>query len=148
MKKAVLIFMLLIPGWLSVLPYSSAEQWIPLPGHLDRAYYDRDSIKFPHKDVYDLGLFSIEKTDKDIMRVWARLYLKDSEAPKILYEIKFSERLYKTVYTVDQHGHPLTIFDESYKPIVPGSLVNDLYEVVGREPVLGGNCFSGIGISD
>jgi hypothetical protein len=148
MKRAFLIFVFLIPGWLGILPDSRAEQWITLPGHMDRAYYDTDSIQFPYRDVYDLGLFSIERVDKDVMRVWTQLYLKDSEAPRILYEIKFSDRLYKTVYTVDQLGRPLDVIDTAYKPIIPGSLENDLFEMVGREPVREKNSFSGMGIND
>lgn len=147
MKKAVLILVFLIPAWSGTVLDSRAEQWIALPGHMDRAYYDRDSIQFPYRDVYDLGLFSIERVNRDVMRVWTRLYLKDSKVPRILYEIKFSERLYKTVYMVDQLEHPLDVLDTAYKPILPGSLENDLLEVIGREPVREKSAFS-VGISD
>ena len=128
MKKTALALSVLLS--LFVGGDSSAEQWVPIPKYTPVAYFDTDSIQFPKLTVYDLGLFTMSKVDRDIMRVWTRFDVNQREATRILYEIKFSSRLYKALYAVDKYGNRTPPSDQGYKPILPGSLECDLYDTI------------------
>jgi len=139
MRKIALRFFLI--GLLGLIfeADSIAEQWIPLQKHAPVAFYDHESIQYPYKNVYDLGLFTVQLKNKDIVRVWTKLDLNEPDVPNILYEIKFSSRTYRAIYSVNQYGETLPPYDSAYKPILPGSLEEDLYEAVrkkGEDPVL------------
>ena len=133
MKKFAIALMLLFAFGIELPETSHAEDWKALTKNVHVAYYDRDSIQYPRMKVYDLGLFTMGKVDKDIMRVWTKLYQKDSSTPRVLYEIKFSTRVFRILHAVDQFGNQLPAYDVAFKPILPGSLENDLYETVKTE---------------
>jgi len=136
MKKYI-IFLTCISALLAgVSDRAQAEKWIPLSKNVHLAYYDQDSILYPHMKVYDFGLFTMGKIDKDIMRVWTKLHLKGSNIPRVLYEIKFSTRVYRVLYSLDQYGNQLPVYDTAFKPIPPGTLENDLFETVKPEAKL------------
>ena len=133
MRRIIVYLLALLVVWLVFEDTSTAEHWIALQKHAPIAYYDRDSIQYPFTSMYDFGLFTMGKTNKDIMRVWTKLDLKDSETPHILYEIKFSTRVCKAIYAVDQFGNMTPPYDTAYRPIPPGSFENDLFETVQDE---------------
>jgi hypothetical protein len=139
MKKFAIGLMLLFAVGAALPETSQAEDWIALTKNVHLAYYDRDSILYPHIKVYDFGLFTMGKVDKDIMRVWTKLYFKDSSNPRVLYEVKFSTRVFRILHAVDQFGNQLPVYDVAFKPILPGSLENDLYETVKPEANLDEN---------
>ncbi len=136
MKKLIVGWIFLMVLWAGLPGVVQAENWVALSKNVHQAYYDRDSILYPHVKVYDFGLFTMGKTDKDIMRVWTKLYLNDLNIPRILYEIKFSTRVYRVLYAMDQVGNRIPADYSAYKPIPPGSLENDLYETVRPEAKL------------
>ncbi len=133
MKKSLIVWIVPILFCLAMSGHSQAEQWVPILKQTPIAFYDRDSIQFPKLSVYDLGLFTMGKVDKDIIRVWTRLDVSEKETTRILYEIKFSGRIYKAIYAVDRYGNRTLPFDEGYKPIIPDSLESNLFEMVKAE---------------
>jgi hypothetical protein len=143
--KVKLLFFLFIIQWF-VLGISAADEWVAIPGHMNKAYYSKESIQMPHIDIYDFGLFTVGKLDKDIVRVWTKFYIKDWDVPRILYEINFSTRVYKKIYAVNQYGNRIPELDMFYKPILPGSLESDLFNQLKADPNLKMNecLFSGI----
>ncbi len=111
--------------WMGI---SDAEFWIPLPKHTTQVYYDRESIQFPNMKVYDLGLFTFERQDKDVIQVWTKLDTPDNITHRLLYEIKFSKKVFKVIYAVDQFGNRIPPYDSAYQPILPGTMEGDLYD--------------------
>ena len=127
--KRILICLSLICQAVLLWPcVTGAENWISLPKRTPAVYYDRDSIQHPYMKVYEWGLFTVGRPDRDIIRIWTKFDGKDQEAHNILYEIKFSTRICKAVYAIDQNGNLISPHDTSYRPILPGSLENDLYD--------------------
>ncbi|MFB3925511.1 MAG: hypothetical protein ACE14T_05610 [Syntrophales bacterium] len=128
--RRVLICLIIFYWVFLVIPTCSQarEDWIPLQKFEPFVYFDKESIQFPHKKVYSLGLFTIEKTDKNIARVWTKFDFKQAEVPHTLYEIKFSQRLYRALYSVDRYGNRIHAYDTAFRPIVPDSIEECLFE--------------------
>ncbi len=149
MRRSLLIlFIFSLFAYVTAEGEAAAAEWIPLPHHVPVAYFDRDSIQYPYSNYYEFGLFSIGKTDKNIVRIWTKLDLPSLDSPHVLYEIKISDRMFKAIHAVDRHGNRIPPFDSDYRPIMPGSMEEDLFRVVKEENSKSRNPLAGLSLEN
>ncbi|MDD5233114.1 MAG: hypothetical protein PHG91_06945 [Syntrophales bacterium] len=127
-----LAFLLFLTGQVS------AEKWVPVPGW-PLAYYDEESIQYPEKIYFSWGIFVVVRDDRDYARVWTKHVAPEGENPRTLYEMRFSQRSCRAVYSVDEHENPIPPLDPSYMPVIPDtmqySLFSTLYEIASDPDV-------------
>jgi hypothetical protein len=116
---------------LSACGAASAEQWNPVPGW-PLWYYDAESIQYPEKIYTSWGLFVVARDNLDLVRVWTKLAAPEGENPRTLYEMRFSQRSCRAVYSVDQRENQVPPLDTSYAPVVPDTMLDSLLKTLHK----------------